>query len=83
MSEKDISNANDCINCEPEEDTPYFRALKESSDLRGKITSLNIFILHNPAFKQLSERQQVLLKQQLDAMLEYFTILDKRLLLWD
>ena len=83
MDEKAIPQENNCVSSSEEPSTPYIRVLKESSELRDKIVKLNIFIKCNPQYKQLSARQQALLNQQLDVMLEYFTILEKRILLWD
>lgn len=81
---KAIPQENNCVSSSSEEpSTPYIRVLKECSELRDKITKLNIFIKCNPQYRLLSERQQALLKQQLDVMLEYYAILEKRVLLWD
>lgn len=83
MNEKAIPHENNCVSPSEEPSTPYIRVCKECSELRDKIIKLNIFIKCNPQYKQLSERPQALLKQQLDVMLEYYTILEKRILLWD
>lgn len=55
------------------------RLVEEHSSLYEKIEKLSIFIKENKIFNDLSDKQQKLLKRQLEVMLEYHQILIERI----
>ena len=55
------------------------RLVEERSALYEKIEKLSVFIKENKIFNDLSDKQQKLLKRQLEVMLEYHQILIERI----
>lgn len=55
------------------------RLVEEHSALHEKIEKLSVFIKENKIFNDLSDKQQKLLKRQLEVMLEYQQILIERI----
>lgn len=55
------------------------RVVTESNELREKLTRLTAFISGNEAFGKLEEKDQNLLRQQRDIMIEYLDVLGERI----
>jgi len=65
---------------ELEPDTSFIGRLEtETEDLKHKIDKLGDFINNNPAFKNVTESQQLLLRAQYNSMAGYYFILRMRL----